>query len=104
MVQTEKILVIGFRKVGPFTDEKTGEIIDGMNVFYLSDRESKDDNEIGHIPGKRWVQKGHQSYAHVESSGTGWYNMNLDLVLTGTKPKINFLNFEFLEEHELFAS
>lgn len=102
MVQVERVLVTGIVNVDFVTDD--GKNMKGVNVFYLSPKESSNQNETGHVPGKRWVDSSNNSYSHVLLNGEGFYDMSLDLVLTGNKPKINFLGMNFVEKFDIFGS
>lgn len=100
MVQVERVLVTGILKVDFKTED--GKHMQGLNVHYLSPKPSVNQNEIGHVPGKRWVDASNNSYNHILMNGVGYYDMSLDLVLTGNKPKINFLGMNFIEKFDIF--
>lgn len=102
MVQVERVLVTGIQKVDFTTDE--GKKMLGLKVFYLSPKSSTNPNEVGHIPGSRWVDASNNSYNHILMNGEGFYDMSLDLVLTGNKPKINFLGMNFIEKFDIFRT
>jgi len=102
MVQVERVLVTGIVKVDFVTDD--GKHMQGVNVFYLSPKPSSNQNEVGHVPGKRWVDASNSSFNHILINGEGFYDMSLDLVLTGNKPKINFLGMNFIEKFDIFRT
>lgn len=97
MVDKRKVLVTGIKKVGPFTNRETGEIIEGYNVFYYDDKANNNDGEVGILTSKKWLKP---EDSHM-ISGIGYYNMLLEIDISGARPRLNITGFEFLKSAQL---
>lgn len=96
MIEKRKVYVIGAKKVGPFTNRETGEIIEGTQVFYFDDKNPAGD--FGHTPTKKFLKP---EESHQVKNGTGYYNMLLEIDINGSRPRINVTGFEFLQKADL---
>lgn len=95
-MESRKVYVQGFKKVGPFTDKETGEVIEGMSVFYFDPSDSTDEREIGNCPVKTFIRD-HDIMRHFEENGQGFYNLLLEIKISGNRPSMRVAGFEFLE-------
>lgn len=98
-LQKQEVFVLGFNLIGPFTNKETGEIIEGVNVYYI-EKTAKDTNkQKGYIPSKIFLSK--EKATPVLKNGTGIYNIIFRIELNGSKPRLYIEGFEFNRKVEL---
>lgn len=98
-MQKQEIFVLGFKKVGPFTNKETGEIVEGVNVHYIEKSPYSSEKESGHIPSKIFLSN--EKANSVVRNGQGFYHLLLRIDLNGSKPRLVTEGFEFIKKGEL---
>lgn len=99
MLEKREVFLQSIKKVGPFTNRETGEIIEGFNAHYIDLSQNNDTESKGYIPSKKFlkVEEGQKLF----NSGIGLYNLVLSLDLTSNRPRINVNGFEFIKKQDL---
>lgn len=90
-METKRVYIQGFRKIGPFTNKENGEIIEGVNVFYHEQEEINTESEIGHIPSRTFLPP--DQWSELKKHGIGEYDIKLEISLRGSKPVIKVKGF-----------
>lgn len=86
------VFVQGGKRVNFQNDD--GENINGMNIHYYEEGSFlKDDTGFGLIPSKQWIKP--EDFTDF-TSGSGYYNMKLDIDMNGARPKIVVKGFDFV--------
>lgn len=89
MIVKRKVYVLGTKNVN-FVDNETGEKIEGINVWYF-DPENPEGFH-GHIPMKTFIRN---KESDVFKHGTGIYNLEFEVELSGSKPRLKLLDLKF---------
>lgn len=89
MIVNKKVYVLGTRHVN-FVDSETGEKIEGLNVWYF-DPENPEGTH-GHIPVKAFIR---DKASDVFKHGTGIYNLEFEVELSSSRPRLKLLDLKF---------
>lgn len=91
----EKILIIGKNNPYSFVDEKTGQVIEGQKISYLSSQK----NENGHLPIQVSLSL---ELAKKVDKAPGVYNAKFAMVPgKQNKPTITLVDLTFLTSYDL---
>ena len=95
-LEKRQVYLQGLRKVGPFTNRDTGEVVEGYNAFYFDPKEKSD---VGYTPNKKFLQV-NEACENLKN-GEGIYNLLLEIDISSARPRLLVKGFEFLESKPL---
>jgi hypothetical protein len=95
-MEKREVLVLGYREVN-FTNEETGEVIKGTNVFYI---DHKNKTETGYEPARAFIRD-KDAVKDVLENKTGIYELELKVELRGNRPMLLVEGFKFVKSHDL---
>lgn len=92
MLEKRTVYVLGTKDVN-FTNNETGEIVKGTNVWYF-DPENPE-GQHGHVPSKTFIR---DENADVNKHGTGLYELEVEISLSGSRPSIRIKDLKFVKK------
>lgn len=92
MVEKRTVYVMGTKEVN-FTNNDTGEIVKGTNVWYFDP--SHPEGNHGHVPSKTFIR---DSNSDVNKHGTGLYELEVEISLGGSRPQLRIKDLKFVKK------
>lgn len=92
MLEKRTVYVLGTKEVN-FTNQETGEIVKGTNVWYFDP--NNPEGNFGHVPSKTFIR---DVNSDVNKHGTGLYELEIELSLSGSRPTIRINDLKFVKK------
>lgn len=101
MLEKRNVYIHAIKKIGPFSNKETGEIIEGYNVFYHDVEPVHDEQNRGYLSSKKFFPISEDQGKKIFETGPGLYNVLLKLDFSSNRPRINVEGFEFIRKVDI---
>lgn len=94
----EVVYILSASKVS-FTDDRTGNLVEGTSVWFITTRKKKEVEAegFGVSPTKHFIRDP-LVFESLKKNGTGFYEMEAYVDLFGSKPKLIIEGFNFVSK------